>query len=585
MGLNHSPSIVTSNLVFAIDAANIKSINLPTQADHGWADWYCITSGTATYSIVVAGVSIFQRTAAGVVTTVVGPSTGPTRGTITVTAGNTYYGDGPINLVVENLHQCLVPTTMAGTLFWTNAARGAVQPYTIFVYSPNGPAQLRYYDATTQGIYSTPSAVINVAQGSITTFQTANNGGVNSHMWLTSNVPVVATANASFDVDKTILTPMSQYVYRRYPAYTANQANTTGTLVSNYYTLYDSNTANKVMDMNVADGSGGDSAQGLGLEYLSENYSWGNYLSDYVIAAPYSPTNVSVQHWNGSVWTTLENHTISGGTILSAAGLARDGTANVGNAATTLSGTASYFNNSLLWKWTGDKPFYLCINDTADDEFAVLGWSNASTSLKPRSGNTVIDLSNNSRTARFLNAPLISDSTFEFNGVNSRLVVPSTTINYSGGTFEIWFKMKSIATDQGFISHIQAFPFINFWMPGTSGIAPSLAGKMRWEVFSASGVGGSLFSSFALSTNTWYHLVGTFDTSNVLRIYINGFLDSQLTGTTVPTTTTAPIIVGDYGNNNYPSNSYIAIAKIYNRALSAAEVEKNFDAHRGRFGI
>jgi hypothetical protein len=32
-------------------------------------------------------------------------------------------------------------------------------------------------------------------------------------------------------------------------------------------------------------------------------------------------------------------------------------------------------------------------------------------------------------------------------------------------------------------------------------------------------------------------------------------------------------------------NGYISIVRIYNKVLSTAEIEQNFDAHKGRYGL
>jgi hypothetical protein len=39
----------------------------------------------------------------------------------------------------------------------------------------------------------------------------------------------------------------------------------------------------------------------------------------------------------------------------------------------------------------------------------------------------------------------------------------------------------------------------------------------------------------------------------------------------------------DFGGRFFTGN--IAMAQLYNRALSAAEIQQNFNAHRGRFGV
>jgi len=86
--------------------------------------------------------------------------------------------------------------------------------------------------------------------------------------------------------------------------------------------------------------------------------------------------------------------------------------------------------------------------------------------------------------------------------------------------------------------------------------------------------------------NQWNNVVATFDGTNK-RIYVNGVLratSTSLTGTVTQNTTGAAFI-GIYGGGGYPFNGRISNTQIYNRALTAAEVQQNFNANRSRFGI
>jgi hypothetical protein len=314
MGVFSGPDISESGLVLCLDAANQKSLNIPSQSDHGYADWYCLVSGTVTYSIVNStGGIIYERNGSTVTTMVT--ATGPQRGTFSITAGRSYYGSVPINLVVEDQHHWIVPLTMAGTQFWNVAGRN--NPSTYYVYSPYQTATVNFYDNTTGGLTGTPTSTITVNANSAGTF-TSNN--LTNH-WISSNVPIIASTTQT-DADKTILSPMSTYVYQRYQSYIATTNATTPTN-NNSYVTYDS--TYKVMNMSIADGSGGDCAQGLGLEYLSNTYSWGNVLSDYTMVFPYNGT-FTTSYWNGSAWVVWDTHTITTGSITNPPRVTRDGT-------------------------------------------------------------------------------------------------------------------------------------------------------------------------------------------------------------------------------------------------------------------
>jgi hypothetical protein len=354
-----------------------ENVNYVAQVDHGYSNWYCLVNGTATYSIVNSnGGSIYQNTA-GSVTTLVTATT-PQRGTINVIAGSYYYGSVPINLVVEDQQHSISPVTMVGTQFWNIAARADSPPtyYTptnYYILCPNQKATVNFYDGSSTGLVGIATSTITVNAGGIGTFSSSTN---NNH-WISSNVPVIATVTRN-GADKTILSPMSTYVYQRFQSYYNTTNNTTPTTL-NLYVTYDS--TYKVMNMNIADGSGGDCAQGLGLEYLSDTYSWGNVLSDYVMVFPYNAT-VTVSYWSGTTWTVLETHIVTTGSITNPPVVSRDGSTGVGITATNINGSAANFaSGATLWKWEGTAQFYLAINDSADDEFSVLGWTQARTPI------------------------------------------------------------------------------------------------------------------------------------------------------------------------------------------------------------
>jgi len=82
-------------------------------------------------------------------------------------------------------------------------------------------------------------------------------------------------------------------------------------------------------------------------------------------------------------------------------------------------------------------------------------------------------------------------------------------------------------------------------------------------------------------------MVATFD-GTYKKIYVNGVLKATsgaLTGT-VTQNTTGNAYIGIYGSfAGYPFNGKISSEKIYNHALTAAEIQQNFSALRGRYSI
>ena len=95
-------------------------------------------------------------------------------------------------------------------------------------------------------------------------------------------------------------------------------------------------------------------------------------------------------------------------------------------------------------------------------------------------------------------------------------------------------------------------------------------------------------NSYATSTiedNVWYHLVSTFDISaNDLNHYVNGVLNKNFTLSETQNNTDAPIIIGAwYDKANFFTNGQIAQPRIYNRALTAEEVQRNYNAGKNTY--
>ena len=99
------------------------------------------------------------------------------------------------------------------------------------------------------------------------------------------------------------------------------------------------------------------------------------------------------------------------------------------------------------------------------------------------------------------------------------------------------------------------------------------------------GAGDSDLISTSISDG-WRHIVGTYDSSDTkLRIYIDGSLNATSAAiSNAYNSNVNPLEIGRY--NNEPLGTYtndIAQPRIYNRALTAAEVQKNYNAGKNTY--
>jgi hypothetical protein len=93
-------------------------------------------------------------------------------------------------------------------------------------------------------------------------------------------------------------------------------------------------------------------------------------------------------------------------------------------------------------------------------------------------------------------------------------------------------------------------------------------------------------TTLTYDANVWYNVayVGEFLTSNSItsKLYINGVLRYSATTASI-NTTNSPFYLGTNPARTLRLNGYISQARIYKKALSTREIEKNYDAFKGRY--
>ena len=201
------------------------------------------------------------------------------------------------------------------------------------------------------------------------------------------------------------------------------------------------------------------------------------------------------------------------------------------------------------------------------------------------SGTTWTDLSGNGNTGTLTNGPTYSSTnggSLVFDGSNDYVSSPASSslgksINY---TTSAWVKYS----DVGYTSWMTIFDSVDYGVGG---------GYMMW-LSSDSPATGKLLSSYdngwqygtvRIPPNIWANVCIS-KNNNALSFYVNGLFDVTRTYNFNGSTSSTAVDIG-FSNRNpsYPFNGNIPQASIYNRALTAAEVQQNFNALRGRYGI
>ena len=169
-----------------------------------------------------------------------------------------------------------------------------------------------------------------------------------------------------------------------------------------------------------------------------------------------------------------------------------------------------------------------------------------------------------------------------FDGVDDYITTANTTISGSQ-TFSVWAMVTGGASLHGILTQHNYASTANFGINKTGNkLAPSIGytnGTREYD---------NKITNFTITNDVIFNAVLVYNSSeNKIYWYINGQLDSSYTLSATPKSTNYPIGLGrwDAGFADYYFNGRIYSGNIHNRALTAQEIQQNFNATRSRFGI
>jgi hypothetical protein len=190
---------------------------------------------------------------------------------------------------------------------------------------------------------------------------------------------------------------------------------------------------------------------------------------------------------------------------------------------------------------------------------------------------TWTDVSGNGNNGTLINGTFYSGGTMVFDGTDNYVRFNSGLYGRISFSLEYWFYQNAIE------SRAQEMFTTNYNNPGIE-----IYSNGTTLYFRSNFNNSSRPATVTISAGRWNHVVAICRVDSGITIYLNG-----VEGTS--NTPTNPYITwnNDYFNlgviTGYsqflPFNGKISNAKIYNRALSASEVQQNFNALRGRYGI
>jgi hypothetical protein len=190
------------------------------------------------------------------------------------------------------------------------------------------------------------------------------------------------------------------------------------------------------------------------------------------------------------------------------------------------------------------------------------------------SGTSWVDLSGNGNNGTLTNGPTFSGDnvgSIVFDGIDDSVPVNNPGISQTFSVFS-WINCTNVSSSNNIVSKNGPY-FMRI-----------VSSKVRFNVLTDT---GWLFQqgNATLSNNVWYHFAMVYDGST-WKGYINSNLDFSVskTGTI---SSNAPLYMGytPAVGEQAGFSGNIAQVSIYNRALSAQEVQQNFNTLRSRFGV
>ena len=190
------------------------------------------------------------------------------------------------------------------------------------------------------------------------------------------------------------------------------------------------------------------------------------------------------------------------------------------------------------------------------------------------SGTTLADASGTGHIGTLDNGPLwiAGQATYgqalSFDGVNDAVSVanPSTyNVGTADFTIELWAKRNALGSGQ---RHLFSKCDSTLWQSGCKELYFDANNRLTFGSFST----GDTISSTIADTN-WHHIAVTFtDSTNTLRMYVDGVLITTATKALEADAATHVVTLGNLHNSN-PFSGLLDEFRIYSRVLTLAEIQ------------
>ena len=194
----------------------------------------------------------------------------------------------------------------------------------------------------------------------------------------------------------------------------------------------------------------------------------------------------------------------------------------------------------------------------------------------PGTGNTWFDLVDPQQNITLVNSPTYTSSSpsyFTFNGSNQYGTGSGLVLGSTAYTKSCWVYFNGYQ-DNNIISSSSGGHFMYMGVAGAT--HKIYCGHSDWPSYIA-------FPSVAnFNLNTWYYVALTFNTTDGMKLYVNGVFDSAYTANKSPRPGNGSTNIGTFAGGNL-LNGRVARVYCYTKSLSAAEILQNYNANAPEF--
>jgi hypothetical protein len=220
----------------------------------------------------------------------------------------------------------------------------------------------------------------------------------------------------------------------------------------------------------------------------------------------------------------------------------------------------------------------------------VLCLDAANSKSYPGSGTTWTDLSGNGNTGTLVNGVGYNSGnlgSLSFDGVDDRVVITNNELARIGTgnhTITAWVNNDSTSAED-FIGTGTSQGDVLLMIFSAAGGG---AGGFRGHAWSSTGASNTIDSPRAIGTGNWNMLTQRVSWGGNIELFENSILTkTQVLSGGAPTSSRTQFIIGSRTNGVAGSHyqGKISYIQVYNRALTPQEIQQNFNALKGRFGL